>query len=80
MRLFSIPEDLIFSPCKVDGHFWKNFHVLVSYLGNPEGLVELKNTDKEKYTEVIEPFIRFVSETEKELHSKGFLEEVEIPE
>ena len=75
--MFVIPDELIFSPCKVDGLFWKDFHVLISYLGNPEELVKLKEENLEKYAEVISPLIVFVRETEVELYNKGYLKEIE---
>lgn len=77
MNVFVIPEKLVFSPCKVDGLFWKEFHVLLSYLGNPEELVLLKDQNPDEYAKVIDCLVTFVRETETELHQKGHL--IEIP-
>lgn len=76
--MFTIPNDLVFSPCKVDGLFWKDFHVLLSYLGNPEELLKLKEEDFEKYAEVISCLVTFVKETETELFNRGYLKEIEV--
>ena len=78
--MFVIPNDLVFSPCKVDGNFWHEFHVLLSYLGNPEELVKLKEENVEEYAKIIDCLVTFVRETEVELFNKGFLKEVEVPQ
>jgi hypothetical protein len=72
-QLYIIPDDLIFSPCKVDGNFWKTFHVLLSYLGQPEELIKLKQDSPEKYEDIVSCLLLFISETEKELFDKGKL-------
>lgn len=77
-KVLSIPADLIFSPCKVDGEFWSQFHTLISYLGTPEELVKLKEQSPNDYYLVIEPLIRFVRVTEEELGDKGLLKEVDL--
>jgi hypothetical protein len=79
-KIYVIPNDLIFSPCKVDGLFWKEFHTLISYLGDPETLVELEKTNPQQYAKVIDCLITFVRETESELSSKGYLKEVSLIE
>lgn len=63
----------MFSPCKVDGAFWSQFHVILSYLGNPTDLADLKDKDPDSYAAVIEPFVRFISVTEEELFQKGHI-------
>jgi len=78
MKVFTIPNELVFSPCKVDGLFWSGFHDIISYLGNLEELLAIKNEDPEKYKLIIEPLLLFVKTTEEELHSKGYLKEIEI--
>lgn len=78
VTLYCIPNDLVFSPCKVDGNFWTNFHVLLSLLGNPEELVRLKNESLDEYNQVIEPFVRFITATEAELHARGHISEVDL--
>lgn len=57
----------------MDGSFWQNFHTLLSMLGEPETLVNLKKESEEQYYSVIEPLVRFISETEAELKAKGHL-------
>lgn len=76
--MITIPNDLIFSPCKVDGLFWKDFHVLLGYLGNLDELVKLKEDEPEKYAEVISFLVLFVQETETELFNRGLLKEIEV--
>lgn len=76
-KIFSIPENLVFSPCKVDGAFWSQFHTLISRLGDPQGLVDLSTNYPEQYKALIGPLIQFVSVTEQELHEKGYLVEID---
>ncbi len=77
-KVFCIPDNLVFSPCKVDAAFWQNFHVIISLLGDPEELLRLKSEEPDNYAAAIEPLIRFVSETELELSTKNLLKEVDI--
>lgn len=74
-KFFVIPNELIFSPCKVDGNYWKDFHILISYLGNPEELVKLKNENYDQYAYIVDTLVTFVKETEKELFEKGYITE-----
>lgn len=76
--VWTIPDGLVFSPCKVDGAFWSEFHRLISYLGRPEELSELYKADPDQYREIIDCLITFVKETEAELGSKGHLKEISI--
>ena len=77
-KVYVIPNDFVFSPCKVDGDFWSQFHTLLSYLGRLEDLIELRDNNPEAFKAVIEPLILFVKTTEEELHSRGFLEQVSL--
>lgn len=77
-EVFVIPDELVFSPCKVDGLFWKQFHILLSYLGQPDELAKLKEENVEEYNEVISGFVTFIKETENELHSKNLLVKVDL--
>lgn len=78
MNVYTIPNDLVFSPCKVDGLFWSEFHRLISYLGQPEELLEVYNKDQTAYAELISCLLTFVKETENELHDKGHLKEISV--
>jgi len=77
-KVYVIPNELVFSPCKVDGNYWKDFHTLISFLGQPEELVKLKQENLEQYQYVIDTLITFVKETEKELFEKGHIKEVDL--
>lgn len=77
-KVFSIPNDLVFSPCKVDGEFWSQFHTLISYLGNLDELSRIRDENPEEFALIIEPLILFVRTTEEELHSKGLLKEIDL--
>ena len=77
-KLYSIPNDLVFSPCKVDGEFWSQFHTLLSYLGRIEDLIELRDNNPEQFAAVIQPLVLFVETTEVELHQKGLLKEIDL--
>lgn len=74
-KVFTIEKDFVFSPCKVDGEFWSQFHILISYLGRPEDLVALKSANPSEYASVVEPLLRFVTVTENELFERGYIKE-----
>jgi hypothetical protein len=71
-------KDMIFTPCKMDGHFWQSLVSIYFYLANPDELVNLRNEDQKSYYEFVEPFGRFISATEEELKELGHIEEKEI--
>lgn len=77
-KVFIIPNELVFSPAKVDGAYWKDFHVLISYLGNPEELVKLKEENFETYAYLVDTLVTFVRETEEELYKKGHIKELNL--
>lgn len=77
-ELLIVPDNLIFSPCKVDGYFWREFQTLLSYLGQPEQLYELSKTNSEAYAELISCLVLFVKETENELNTKGLLKPIDL--
>lgn len=79
-KVLTIPNELVFSPCKVDGEFWSQFHTLISYLGDLESLIALRDNNPDQFVLVIEPFLRFVKVTEEELGERGLLKEVDLGE
>lgn len=77
MKVKTIPESLQFYPPAVDGYFWAKLAALLPYLANPSELAKLYEENFEAYTELTAGYVKFIIETEKELDSKGLLEEID---
>lgn len=77
-KIFVVPDRLQFSPAIVDGAFWSHLSALLLYLGDPTLLMDLYESDRKAYYDLIAPYQQFIIATEGELKQKGLLEEKEI--
>ncbi len=79
-KVYTIPDELMFSPAVCQGAFWGQMTSLLVYLAAPNELVKIYEESPEEYFKIIEPFQRFISVTENELKEKGLLNEKELGE
>ena len=71
-------QDLIFTPCKVDVEFWKEFVNIYFSVLDIETLYNIYKTNPEEFINKLEPLARFISTTEKDLLDMGYIEEQTI--
>lgn len=80
MKVYTVPEDLLFTPAQCDGWFWSRMSSLLVWLSNPEELARIYRENPKEYFAIIEPFQRFISVTEEDLRNSGKLVEKETGE